>query len=210
MQNKKIIIIGIAGPSASGKSLLANTISKELGSSRVAVISEDCYYNDLRDMDYEERNKVNFDHPDSLDHNLLLEHLKILRRGESVEVPQYDFNQHARTAKTMPIENHWIIVLEGILLFADPLLREQMDMRIFMDSSLDTCLIRRLRRDIEERGRSVESVLNAYETQVRPMYLQFIEPSKRYADLIVPRGGKNTVAIDLIKTKMRQLLDVAY
>lgn len=210
MKDKKVIIIGIAGPSASGKSLLANTIAKELGSSRVAVISEDCYYNDLSGMTPEERNNINFDHPDALDHNLLLEHLKVLRQGKSVAIPQYDFHHHARTTETITIENHWIIVLEGILLFADPLLREQMDMRIFMDSSLDTCLIRRLRRDIKERGRSVECVLKAYETQVRPMYLQFIEPSKRYADLIVPRGGKNTVAIDLIKTKMRQLLDVVY
>lgn len=204
---QSVIIIGINGPSASGKSLMANTIVEQLGSSKVAVIAEDSYYRDLRHMTMEERNQVNFDHPDAMDHELLLSHLKQLRRGDPVEVPHYDYASHARTEQTTRVHNHQIIVLEGILLFSDQRLREQMDIRIFMESPLDTCLIRRLRRDTQQRGRSVESVLKAYEQQVRPMYLQFIEPSKRYADIIVPRGGKNTIAIDLIKTKMRQLLD---
>ena len=208
--SKPVIIIGIAGPSASGKSLLAKTIVEELGSSRVAVISEDCYYRDLRSLSMEQREQVNFDHPDAFDHDLLLQHLQQLRQGQQVQVPQYDYSQHARSDDTVTVKDHWIIVLEGILLFSDQRLREQMDMRIFMDSALDTCLIRRLRRDTEERGRTLDSVLTAYESQVRPMYLQFIEPSKRYADLIVPHGGKNTIAIDLIKTKMRQLLDMEY
>ena len=207
MTPEKPIIIGIAGPSASGKSLLANTIVEELGSTRVGVISEDNYYKDLSGLSAEELAQVNFDHPDALDHDLLLQHLELLHQGKEVGVPQYDYNKHIRKHYTIKVSGHRIIVLEGILLFSDHRLREQMDICIFMDSPLDTCLIRRLRRDTHERGRTVESVLTAYETQVRPMYLQFIEPSKRYADLIVPRGGKNTIAIDLIKAKMRQLLD---
>ena len=204
---KNIILIGIAGASASGKSLLANTIVKELGSSKVAVISEDCYYKDLSHLTPEGRAKVNFDHPDSLDHALLIKHLEQLQRGETVEIPQYDFNLHTRTAQTRVIGGYTIIVLEGILLFADPELREKFDIRIFMDTPMDICLLRRIQRDILERGRDIKSVIEQYKETVRPMYLQFIEPSKRYADIIIPRGGKNRIAIEMIKTRMRELLD---
>lgn len=206
MNNKKTIIIGISGASASGKSLLANTIVSELGSDQVVVIPEDAYYKDHSDIPFEERAKINYDHPDSFDHNLLSSHLEKLQRGESVDIPIYNHSMHIREKETRHIGQHSIIVLEGILLFAEPELRSLMDIRIFMETSLDTCLIRRLKRDIKERGRSLDSVLKQYEETVRPMYLQFIDPSKRYADLIVPRGGGNRIAIDMIKAKMRELL----
>ena len=200
------IIIGISGPSASGKSLLAHTILKEIGSRQVVVISEDSYYKEQADIPFEEREKTNYDHPDSLDHALLCKHLLQLQHGETVQVPMYDHSGHQRLQQTTTIGRHAIIVLEGILLFTDPKLRKLMDIRIFMDAPLDICLLRRLKRDIEERQRSLHSVLDQYEKTVRPMYLQFIEPSKRYADLIVPRGGENRIAIDMIKAKMRELL----
>ena len=201
-------IIGIAGPSASGKSLLANTIADELGSDQVVVISEDSYYHDLSHLTMGDRAEANFDHPESLDHNFLIQQLKELQQGKIIEVPVYDHSLHIRTQKTKQIGQHTIIVLEGILLFIDPALRELMDIRVFMGTALDTCLLRRLKRDIVERGRTIDSVIEQYEKTVRPMFMQFIEPSKRYADLIVPRGGENRIAIDLIKAKMREMLGV--
>lgn len=205
MQNK-VMIIGIAGPSGSGKSLLASTIVNELGSSRVVVISEDAYYKDLGDMPHNIKAELNFDHPDSLDHQLLMKHLAILQSGKEVAIPQYDHATHQRLPSTSLIQNHSIIVLEGILLFNDLKLRELMDMRVFVDTPLDICFIRRLERDIIERNRSVESVIKQYIKTVRPMYQQFIEPSKRHADIIVPKGGKNRIAIDMIKAKINELL----
>lgn len=206
MKKKNTIIIGISGASASGKSLLANTIVNELGSDQVVVISEDSYYKDHSNLPFEERAKINYDHPDSIDHELLKLHLSQLQQGLSVEVPIYNHALHVRAKETRTIGNHAIIVLEGILLFVEKSLRELMDIRIFMETALDICLIRRLKRDIKERQRSLDSVLKQYEETVRPMYLQFIDPSKRYADLIVPRGGGNRIAIDMIKAKMRELL----
>lgn len=206
MQNKTIII-GVAGPSASGKSLLAHTIVSELSSTEVVVIPEDCYYKDHGDMPFAEREKINYDHPDAFDHDLMVEHLQALKRGETVQVPQYDFSTHARKSETREIGQHTIIVLEGILLFAEEDLRNIMNIRIFMDTALDICLMRRLSRDIIERGRTLQSVLEQYEQTVRPMYMQFIEPSKRNADIIVPRGGENRIAIDMIKAKMKELLN---
>lgn len=204
--NKKTIIIGISGASASGKSLLANTIVNELGSDQVVVISEDSYYKDHSDLPFEERAKINYDHPDAIDHELLYKHLLLLQEGHSVDIPIYNHALHVRDKQTRHIGQHAIIVLEGILLFVEPTLRDLMDIRIFMETALDICLIRRLKRDIKERGRSLDSILKQYEETVRPMYLQFIDPSKRYADLIVPRGGGNRIAIDMIKAKMRELL----
>lgn len=206
---KKAIIIGISGASASGKSLLANTILSELGSGQVIVIPEDSYYKDHPELSDDERAKINFDHPDAFDHDLLCQHLELLQQGKSIEVPRYDFTTHRRSPETKHIGPHKIVILEGILLFAEKKLRELMDIRIFMDTPLDTCLIRRARRDVIQRHRTFESVLLQYETTVRPMYLQFIEPSKRYADIIVPRGGENRIAIDMIKAKMRELLSLA-
>lgn len=201
------IIIGIAGASASGKSLLANTIVSELGSDQVVVISEDSYYKDHSNMPFEERRTINYDHPEALDHALLVKHLQSLQAGNPVEIPIYNYTLHARENSTRRIGVHTIIVLEGILLFVDPKLRKMMDIRIYMDAPLDICLIRRLKRDMLERGRGLDSVLEQYLATVRPMYLQFIEPSKRYADIIVPRGGENRIAIDMIKAKMRELLN---
>lgn len=201
------IIIGISGASASGKTLLANTIVNELGSDQVVVISEDSYYKELHHLSVEERGKMNFDHPNSLDHALFIKHLKALQQGKTVEIPRYDFTLHQRKKETRTIGQHRIIVLEGILLFSDAEMRNIMDIRIFMDTPLDICLVRRLKRDLLERKRSLESILEQYLSTVRPMYLQFIEPSKRYADMIVPRGGENRIAIDMIKAKMRELLD---
>ncbi len=206
MNNKKTIIIGIAGASASGKSLLANTIVNELGSDQVVIISEDAYYKDSSHLPFDERAKINFDHPDAFDHELLFNHLQELQEGKDVEIPIYNHSQHIRESKTRKIGGHTIIVLEGILLFVEPKLRDLMDIRIYMETALDICLIRRLKRDMKERGRSLDSVLKQYDETVRPMYMQFIDPSKRYADIIVPRGGGNRIAIDMIKAKMRELL----
>ncbi len=209
MKNKTLII-GIAGPSASGKSLLANTIAQDMGSNQVVVISEDSYYKERSDLPFAEREKINYDHPAAFDHALLAQHLEALQEGKFIEVPLYDHSQHLRSKETKTVGKHTIIVLEGILLLADATLREKMDIRIFIDTPLDVCLVRRLRRDIIERQRSIDSVLEQYETTVRPMYLQFVEPSKRYADIIVPRGGENRIAIELIKSKMRELLNGGY
>ncbi|KTD24509.1 MULTISPECIES: uridine kinase [Legionella] len=206
MNKQAAIIIGISGPSASGKSLLANTIVTELGSEQVVVISEDAYYKDNSHLPFTEREKINYDHPDAFDHALLCDHLRKLQQGESVEIPIYSHSKHIRLSETRRVGQHAIIVLEGILLFTDKALREIMDIRIFMSTPLDVCLTRRLKRDVVERQRSFESVVHQYETTVRPMYLQFIEPSSRYADIIVPRGGENRIAIDMIQAKMRELL----
>ena len=206
MDKKNTIIIGIAGASASGKSFLANTIVNELGSDQVVIISEDSYYKDHSNIPFEERALINYDHPDSMDHELLFKHLQELQQGKTVDVPIYNHSMHIREKETRRIGQHSIIVLEGILLFVEQHLREAMDIRIFMETALDICLIRRLKRDIKERHRSLDSVLKQYEETVRPMYLQFIDPSKRYADIIVPRGGGNRIAIDMIKAKMRELL----
>ncbi|MDR3442700.1 MAG: uridine kinase [Legionella sp.] len=203
---KEAIIIGISGASASGKSLLANTIVNELGSEQVVVISEDAYYKDNGHMPFTDREKINYDHPESFDHALLCEHLRQLREGQSVDIPIYSHSKHLRSTETRTIGKHAIIILEGILLFSDKELRELMDIRIFMSTPLDVCLTRRLKRDVVERHRTFESVLHQYETTVRPMYLQFIEPSSKYADLIVPRGGENRIAIEMIQAKMRELL----
>ncbi len=203
---KKGILIGIAGASGSGKTLVANTIIERLGSDKVVLIQEDSYYKDLSDIPLDERAGRNFDHPDAFDHDLLAEHLKLLLEGKTVAHPIYDYKTHSRLKETKTVGPHTIIILEGILVLNEPKLRELMDIRVFIDTALDICFIRRLKRDIEERGRSVESVITQYQNTVRPMYFQFIEPSKRYADIIIPRGGKNLVAIDILTTKIRSLL----
>lgn len=206
----KTLIIGISGASASGKSLLAHTIIDELGSKEVVIIPEDAYYRDRTDLSFEQRCKINYDHPDAFEHDLLIKHLNALQQGQSVEIPTYDYSQHLRNTESKQIGNHTIIVLEGILLLADEQLRKLMDIKIFMDTPLDVCLIRRLQRDVIQRGRNFESVLQQYETTVRPMYQQFIEPSKKYADIIIPRGGENRIAIEVIKAKMQSLLNKAH
>ncbi|NIR48967.1 uridine kinase [candidate division KSB1 bacterium] len=200
------ILIGIAGGSGSGKTLVAETIYSELGSDRVIILCQDSYYKDLSHLPPEQRHAQNFDHPDSINAQLLIDHAKALLEGKTIEQPVYDFVTHTLTGKTKTIGPHSIIVLEGILIFYNPELRELMDIKLFVDTDSDIRLIRRLRRDTVERGRTMESVINQYEKSVRPMHLQFVEPTKRYADLIVPEGGYNRVAIDVIKTKIEALL----
>lgn len=200
------ILIGIAGGSGSGKTLVAKNIYSELGSDKVVRICQDSYYNDLSHLSQEERNATNFDHPDAIDAGLMISQVKDLLQGKTIKQPVYDFVTHTRTQHCHLIGPHLIIVLEGILILYNPELRQLMDIKIYVDTDADIRLIRRLRRDIQERGRTMESVIQQYEKSVRPMHLQFVEPSKRYADLIVPEGGYNKVAIDLIKTKIEALL----
>lgn len=201
-----VILIGIAGGSGSGKTLVTHRVFHELGSEKVTVIQQDSYYNELSHLTFEERKYQNFDHPDSFDTPLLIQHLKALLAGKTIEVPIYDFKSHSRRPETKRIGGHIIIVLEGILILHSPELRELMDIKVYVDTADDIRLIRRIRRDVKERGRSLESILDQYENSVRPMHLQFIEPSKRYADIIIPEGGYNLVAIDLLKTKIKSLL----
>jgi uridine kinase len=200
------ILIGIAGGSGSGKTLVARTIVRELGTDRVVVIDQDSYYRNLEDIPFRDRDARNFDHPDAFDTELLKEHLRALLAGHPVDQPIYDYSQHRRLDETRRIGEHHIVVLEGILIFNDPELRDMMDIKLFIDADPDVRFIRRLRRDLIERGRSVDSVIRQYTESVRPMHLQFVEPSKRHADVIIPEGGHNKVAIDLVKTKIRDLL----
>ena len=203
---QKTILVGIAGASASGKSLLAQSLIKEFSSRHVCMISEDSYYKDQSGLDMEARQKTNYDHPDSMDHELLKNHLLCLRSGEAIHVPEYDHTIHNRTGNTQRVAPANVVIFEGILLFVEPEIREQFDVRLYMDTPLDICLVRRLQRDILNRGRDVDSIISQYLKTVRPMFQQFIEPSRMYADLIIPRGGKNQIAIDLIKTKISSLI----
>jgi uridine kinase len=200
------ILIGIAGGSGSGKTLVARRIVSDLGSDRVVIIDQDSYYRNLEDIPLRDREGRNFDHPDAFDGELLLHHVRELLAGRPVAQPIYDYAQHRRLAETRRVGDHLVIVLEGILIFVDPALRALMDIKLFIDADADVRFIRRLRRDLVERGRSVDSIIRQYEESVRPMHEQFVEPSKRYADVIIPEGGYNAVAIDLVKTKIRDLL----
>ena len=200
------ILIGIAGGTGSGKTLVASRIMQEIGSDQVTVLQQDSYYKDLSHLPFEERAKQNFDHPDALDDDLLVEHVRRLLAGEVVEVPVYDFTQHCRTGEYRSVGPHAIVILEGILVLYNERLRELMDIKVYVDTDPDIRFIRRLLRDIKERGRTLESVVQQYLDTVRPMHLQFVEPSKRYADIIVPEGGYNEVAIDILSTKIRDLL----
>lgn len=201
------IIIGIAGASASGKTLLADTLYKELkadvGKDWIDIIPEDSYYKCQDHLTYEERIKTNYDHPNSMDHDLLINQLQALKAGKSVEIPLYDYVNHTRKKETRPFTSKRVIILEGILLLTDPRIREELNFSIFVDTPLDICLIRRMQRDMNERGRSMESVIAQYRATVRPMYLQFIDPSKQYADVIIPKGGKNRRAIEMLKAQIK-------
>jgi uridine kinase len=200
------ILIGIAGGSGSGKTLVARTIVRELGSEKVVIIDQDSYYKDLDQIPFRDREARNFDHPDAFDNDLLVSHLRELLDGKPIEQPVYDYTNHCRSAETRRISDHLIVVLEGILIFHEPELRALMDIKLYVDADADVRLTRRLRRDMMERGRAIDSILRQYEESVRPMHLQFVEPSKRFADVIIPGGGHNKVAIDLLKTKIRELL----
>lgn len=200
------IFIGVAGGTGSGKSTVVRRIVEGLAVPRVAVIHHDAYYRDLGDLPLEDRAKINYDHPDSLDTELLVRHLEMLRAGEPVSVPVYDFSRHERLPRTRTVRPASVLIVDGILILAVPELRALMDIKVFVDTDSDVRLMRRLRRDIEERGRAVESVLRQYALTVRPMHLEFVEPSKRWSDLIVPGGGYNDVAVDMLVTKARAIL----
>jgi uridine kinase len=200
------LLLGLAGGSASGKSLVASSVIADIGSEEVVIIDQDAYYRDLQHLTVEERAKVNFDHPDAFDRELLLDHVQTLLRGQPINKPIYDYTRHTRTPEFLRLEGHSVVILEGILILEDPALRRLMDIKVFIDTDADVRLIRRIRRDVAERGRSLESVLTQYQEQVRPMHEQFVEPSKRYADIIIPEGGRNRVAIDLLVTKVRTML----
>jgi uridine kinase len=201
------MVIGICGGTGSGKTTVANKIVTEVGAGNVVFLQQDSYYRNLGDMPLELKRHVNFDHPDALDNELLLNHLEILIAGECIEQPIYDYATHSRTTVTRHIEPRPVIILEGILVFINPELRSKMDMKIFVDTDADIRFIRRLQRDVEDRGRSMTSVVDQYQTTVRPMHLQFVEPSKRYADIIIPEGGSNLVGIDLITGKIKAILN---
>ncbi len=200
------VIIGVAGGSGSGKTTVANAILERVGRERIAVIPHDAYYRDLAHMP-RIGEAINFDHPDSLETDLLIEHLQRLRAGQAVDVPIYDHARFVRTGQFQHVEPKPVILVEGILIFAEPRLREMFDVKIYVDTDADLRFIRRLQRDITERKRTVESVIQQYLTTVRPMHLEFVEPSKRYADIIIPEGGYNVVALDLIAARIQQLLE---
>jgi uridine kinase len=203
----QIVVIGVAGGTGSGKTTVAHRILERVGAENVAYIPHDAYYKDLRDQPREVRASVNFDHPDSLESKLLVKHLVRLRQGHPVEVPVYDFTTHSRTSQTRRVVPARIVLVEGILIFVEPELREQLDVKIFIDTDADLRFIRRLQRDILERGRSFDSVIAQYLRTVRPMHLEFVEPSKRYADVIIPEGGFNEVAIEMVAARIRGLLE---
>ena len=208
--NSTSIFIGIAGASASGKSLLAQTIHQELqaelGDGAISIIKEDSYYKARDDLTFEERERINYDHPNAFDHSLLIEHLDALHNQQTVEIPVYDYTVHNRSDRSKTLAPTRVIIVEGILLLNDKTIRKRLDTKVFMDTDLDICLLRRLKRDIEERGRTVDSVIEQYKRTVRPMFMEFVQPSKQYADIIVPRGGKNRVVIEMLKARIKQLL----
>ena len=199
------LIIGIGGGSGSGKTTIARSVLDVIGDDVIALIPHDAYYRDQAHLRFEERTKINYDHPDSLENELLVSHLEMLRAGRAVQRPVYDFTTHTRTAKTVPVEPHRVVMVEGILVLAEPELRELFDLRIYIDTDADLRLLRRLQRDLIERERTIDSVLAQYQRTVRPMHLQFVEPSKRYADIIVPEGY-NPSAIGTVTAMIRHVL----
>jgi uridine kinase len=201
-----IIVIGIAGGTGSGKTTVANVILDRVGADKIAFVPHDAYYKDLKDLSHSQRSLINFDHPDSLETDLMVKHVKALKNSHPVDIPIYDFTTHSRTQQTHPIDPQPVILVEGILIFADAELRELFDVKIFVDTPADIRFIRRLERDLVERGRTVESVIQQYQSTVRPMHLEFVEPSKRYADVIIPEGGLNTVAMDMVVARIEELL----
>jgi uridine kinase len=203
------MIIGICGGTGSGKTTVANRILESVSANEVVFIQQDSYYRNLKDLPLDYRQVANFDHPDALDNDLLVNHVRKLKAGEAIELPLYDFKTNSRLVETRLVEPKPIVIVEGILIFAEPRLLEQMDIKVFVDTPDDIRFIRRLRRDIAERGRTVESVIEQYLATVRPMHMQFVEPSKRHADVIIPEGGHNLVSIDLLSGKIRERLGSA-
>ena len=201
-----MLIIGIAGGTGCGKTTVVNTILKELPEGEVGVISQDSYYKDTSHLSYNERVKINFDHPRSIDFKLLTEHLKVLKSGKSIDQPIYSFVKHNRTGDTISTKPRKVMIVEGILILTNPEIRELFDIKIFVHADSDERLIRRLKRDITERGRDIDEVLTRYQTTLKPMHQQFIEPMKEYADIIIPNNKYNTVAVDIVKTIINERL----
>jgi uridine kinase len=200
------LVIGIAGGTGSGKTTVANAVHERVGENHIAFLSHDAYYRDLKHLPFEERIKTNFDHPDSLETDLLVENLHDLIDWKPTRMPIYDFTQHIRTDRTKLVEPRRVVVVEGILIFVEAELRKLFDVKIYVDTDADIRFIRRLRRDIAESGRTMDSVIQQYYATVRPMHMEFVEPSKRYADVIIPEGGMNVVALDMVIARIEKML----
>ena len=206
LTNTLPVVLGIAGGSGSGKTTVVLEILNRVGADNIAFLQHDSYYKDLSGLPPTQRAEVNFDHPDSLETGLLISHIRELREGRPVQVPIYDFAHDTRTGESFTVQPRRVIMVEGILIFAEPELRPLFDVKIFVDTDSDLRLIRRLQRDISERGRTAESVIHRYMSTVRPMHLEFVEPSKRYADIIIPEGGFNKAALDMVEARIKALL----
>ena len=204
--NSPSFVIGIAGASGSGKTTLSEKILEEIGPDSIALLPHDAYYRNQDDKPYEERLKVNYDHPSSLETELLIEHIHQLKAGKAVHVPVYDFVNHTRAKETRLVEPKRLIMVEGILILVEKKLRQLFDMKLFVDTDQDICFIRRLQRDLVERGRTMESVVDQYLNTVRPSFLEFVEPTKRYADVIIPVGGRNLVASEMVIARLNSLI----
>lgn len=205
-EQRRPIIIGVTGGSGSGKTTVSKAIYNQLHGQAIQIITQDTYYNDQADMTMAERKAVNYDHPLAFDTDLLIEQLADLRNNKAIEMPVYDYTQYTRSTETVHVEPQGVIILEGILILDDERLRDLMDIKVYVDTDDDIRIIRRIKRDMAERGRTLDSVINQYLATVKPMYHQFVEPTKRYADIIVPEGGENRVAIDILTTKVRDIL----
>jgi uridine kinase len=208
-KSRSKLVIGVAGGTGSGKTTVANVILERVGKQSIAYLPHDAYYRDLKDLPRDQKDFQNFDHPDSLETELMIHHIIQLKEGEAVDIPVYDFSTHSRTNKIIKILPHPVLIVEGILLFTDKRLRDLFDIKIFVDTDADIRFIRRLQRDIAERGRTTDSVIQRYLSTVRPMHLEFVEPSKRYAHVIIPEGGLNEVAMDMVIARIESLLDNA-
>jgi len=200
------LVIGVAGGSGSGKTTVVRKIIESVGENSINLVQHDAYYRDLSHMNAEDRAKQNFDHPASLQTELMVRHVQALKKGFAVEIPKYDFSNHVRKTETLTLRPRKVVLLDGILIFSEKTLLDLMDIKLFVDTDSDIRLLRRLQRDIIDRGRTLESVLRQYERYVRPMHLEFVEPSKRHADIIIPRGGQNTIALEMVTARINHEL----